>query len=183
MLSSNITQVAYYNNLLQQDTIYRMVGILETTNNNYGAFNMHPAFYDTSTNTQYGIPIPGFTGYQSAAYHDSICGPFTPYSGQSGSVLQNAQWFDEQGNLSWWLRTDQQNNTAINGMYFIAEFSTYLGPWMNMTFGSMNNRHHAGTFTGSWSLNSMSTYINKMQYDLNGTSIKSGSKIWLYKYT
>ena len=183
VLTSDITNVSYYNNLLQQDTIYRIVGILETTNNNYSAFDMDAAFYDTSTNTQYGLPIPGASGYQSAAYHDSICGPFTPGPVANGSTLSNAVWYDEQGSLSWWLRTDQQNNIAINGMYIIIEFSTYLGPWFNMTFGSMNNRYHTGSFTGSWSLNPMSTYINKFRYKFNGTSIKSGSKIWLYKYT
>ena len=105
-----------------------------------------------------------------------------PTSNQFG--LQNAVWYDEQGSLSWWLRTDQQNNIAITGMYFVAEFSTYLGPWMHMTFGSMNNRYHTGTFTGGWNLNPMSTYINNMQYSFvgGGQQIKSGSKIWLYKY-
>ena len=162
-----------------------MVGILEATNTSYGAFNMNPSFYDTSTSTQYGQAFQGQsnTAYSSAANHESICGPFTPVPTSNQYGLQNAVWYDEQGSLSWWLRTDQQNNIAITSMYFEATFSTYLGPWMYMTFGSMNNRYHTGTFTGGWNLNPMSTYINNMQYALQYTQIKAGSKTWLYKYT
>ena len=98
-----------------------------------------------------------------------------PTSNQYG--LQNAVWYDEQGSLSWWLRTDQQNNIAITTMYFVADFSTYLGPWMHMTFGSMNNRYHTGSFTGGWNLNPSSTYINNMEYGIvgGGQQIKAGS--------
>ena len=186
VLSADAITIRYDSNILQTDTIYRMVGILEVTGTAYGGFNMNPSFYDTSTNTQYGQAFQGQsnTAYSSPANHESICGPFTPVPTSNQFGLQNAVWYDEQGSLSWWLRTDQQNNIAITGMYFVAEFSTYLGPWMHMTFGSMNNRYHTGTFTGGWNLNPMSTYINNMQYSFvgGGQQIKSGSKIWLYKY-
>ena len=186
VLSADAITIRYDSTILQTDTIYRMVGILEVTGTAYGGFNMNPSFYDTSTNTQYGQAFQGQsnTAYSSPANHESICGPFTPVPTSNQFGLQNAVWYDEQGSLSWWLRTDQQNNIAITGMYFVAEFSTYLGPWMHMTFGSMNNRYHTGTFTGGWNLNPMSTYINNMQYSFvgGGQQIKSGSKIWLYKY-
>ena len=186
VLPSDVIEVRYDSNLLQQDTIYRMVGILEVTGNAYGGFNMNPSFYDTSTNTQYGQAFSGQqnTQYSSPANHESICGPFTPVPTSNQFGLQNAVWYDEQGSLSWWLRTDQQNNIPITGMYFEATFSTYLGPWMHMTFGSMNNRYHTGTFTGGWDLNPLSTYINNMEYSFvgGGQQIKAGSKIWLYKY-
>ena len=186
VLSADAITIRYDSNILQTDTIYRMVGILEVTGNAYGGLNMNPSFYDTSTNTQYGQAFQGQsnTAYSSPANHESICGPFTPVPTSNQYGLQNAVWYDEQGSLSWWLRTDQQNNIAITSMYFEATFSTYLGPWMYMTFGSMNNRYHTGTFTGGWNLNPMSTYINNMQYSFvgGGQQIKSGSKIWLYKY-
>jgi len=187
VLTADAGSIRYDSNILQQDTVYRMIGVLEATNASYSAFNMNPSFYDTSTSTQYGQAFQGQsnTAYSSPASHDSICGPF-PQMNPPGSYSYNqinVVYYDEQGNLSWWLRTDAQNTYNVTGMYFVAEFSTYPGPWMHMTFGSMDNRYHTGTFTGSWSLNPMSTYINNMQYTLNGTQIKSGSKTWLYKYT
>ena len=185
MLPSDVTQVRYDSNLLQQDTIYRMVGILETTGIAYGGFSFNPSFYDTSTSTQYGQAFFGQqnTEYSSPANHDSISGPFTPVPTTNVFGLQDAVWFDEQGNLDWWLRTDQQNNIAITGMYIVAEFSTYKGPWLHMTFGALNNKYHYGTFRGGWNLNPLSTYINNMEYNFTGsTQIKAGSKIFLYKY-
>tara|TARA_A100001035_G_scaffold258538_1_gene235328 strand:+ start:142 stop:3348 length:3207 start_codon:yes stop_codon:yes gene_type:complete len=187
VLSSDAIKVRYDSNILQTNTIYRMVGHLLLTGNAYGGFDMTPSFYDTSTNTQYGQAFSGQsnTAYSSPANHESICGPFTPVPTSNQYGLQNAVWYDEQGSLSWWLRTDQQNNIAITTMYFVADFSTYLGPWMHMTFGSMNNRYHTGSFTGGWNLNPSSTYINNMEYGIvgGGQQIKAGSATYLYKYT
>ena len=186
VLSANVITVRYDTNVLQQDTIYRMIGVLEVGSGTYGGFNVQPAFYDTSTSTQYNDSYSGEQGWSSPAYHDSICGPFpkmNPPNSYSYSEL-DVVYRDEQGDLSWWLRTDAENTFAVTSMYFVAEFSTCLGPWMHMTFGSMNNRYHTGTFTGSWSLNPMSTYINNMEYSFTGgVNIKAGSKTWLYKYT
>ena len=186
VLTADVNKVRYDTNILQQDTIYRMIGVLEPTGNAYGGFNMNPSFYDTTNNTQYNDSYTGETN-TSAAYHDSICGPFpemNPPSSYSYNQIP-VVYYDEQGDNSWWLRTDAQNTFAVSGMYFVAEFSTCLGPWMHMTFGSMSNRYHTGTFTGSWSLNPMSTYINNMEYGFvqGGVNIKTGSKTWLYKYT
>ena len=162
-----------------------MVAILEFDVNPYAYFQFTPSFFDTSTSTQYGQAFVGQsnTAYQSVAGNmDSISGPFTPVNSSNSYNEINVVYRDEQGPNDWWLRTDAQNTTAVTGMYFVAEFSTYLGPWLQMTFGSMSNKYHAGTFRGGWSLNPMSTYINNMQYQCGSTQIKTGSKIWLYKY-
>ena len=187
VLSADVNKIRYDTNILQQDTIYRMIGVLEPSGNAYGGFDMNPSFYDTTNNVQYNDSYAGEQGWTSASYHDSICGPF-PEMNPPGSYSYNqipVVYYDEQGNNSWWLRTDAQNTIPVAGMYFVAEFSTCLGPWMHMTFGSMTNRYHTGTFTGSWSLNPMNTYINNMEYNFvqGGVNIKAGSKTWLYKYT
>ena len=185
VLTSNVSSVRYDSTILQTDTIYRMVAILEFDVNPYSYFQFTPSFFDTSTSTQYGQAFVGQqnTAYQSVAGNmDSISGPFTPVNSSNSYNEINVVYRDEQGPNDWWLRTDAQNTTAVTGMYFVAEFSTYLGPWLQMTFGSMSNKYHAGTFRGGWSLNPMSTYINNMQYQCGSTQIKTGSKIWLYKY-